>query len=663
MNELISIKLTDKGRELLCKGELTYSYYSLGDSEVDYNVSTNYITRSFNRSPNITSYLQESVSCNKLFELTGCSCTRRKYITKRTKYGLFDKDTIELTNFIEDFMIITGSTTSNPYNGSKQFDLSGTTTEDFGMISDGDIMMIKVCNNDYCEPLLVGNSPLPLLFFKITKNGVSTIVDLDRPLPYIPTYSGDTEFAIYPSSALYYESGSTIDFDNFHEDCILCTGSTPDFAKVSNVRCEGLIGASGCTMEVSGYTSSHHLGTMRYLGYCGECPDSVGTTAVDCADTLQGIYDSRVTSVAILEFDYIRQHYLFVNSDNLFRLHIPHIMWHRRDFGGSGLGDTAGMNFVSDTVLKLTDNGLEYYELKEDINYIGGRTPIVVGRIYPQLNIATIHNAELVAATSFVSNRNWTLPRLQGRMVYPVNGANSGILPVGKTLYLTYSLDSDFGVTYSFPQQVLLKFVNNTNIDRDVSFTLEEGGVLPYMRKREPASDGRGFDANRFNILYQITDNEKDYPLPDGWNEVNFTNNYLTVNPYETIDPLRLEGQDPQLNQFYLTKERVQFVGEEIYSLSGYCIDCTDSIVGAETVFIGNTSFSSGKDLYRKTVNILIGSNINKTDNTTYGSGNLKVSDIGIYDNNMQLVMMGKVRIPIELMGDAPTEIEMVFDF
>ena len=34
---LVKVKLTDIGRELLAKGQLTFSQYVIGDSEVDYN--------------------------------------------------------------------------------------------------------------------------------------------------------------------------------------------------------------------------------------------------------------------------------------------------------------------------------------------------------------------------------------------------------------------------------------------------------------------------------------------------------------------------------------------------------------------------------------------------------------------------------------------------
>jgi hypothetical protein len=64
---IINIKLTTKGRELLSKGQLTFSSFVLGDSEIDYNLikdinDTNFsesILRPVDKNPNIISYIPQ----------------------------------------------------------------------------------------------------------------------------------------------------------------------------------------------------------------------------------------------------------------------------------------------------------------------------------------------------------------------------------------------------------------------------------------------------------------------------------------------------------------------------------------------------------------------------------------------------------------------------
>ena len=74
---VIAIKLTNKGRQLLSTGQLTFSKYSLGDSEIDYafndeisfNPFEQKILRPKDQNPEIVNFIEQSVSGATMIDL------------------------------------------------------------------------------------------------------------------------------------------------------------------------------------------------------------------------------------------------------------------------------------------------------------------------------------------------------------------------------------------------------------------------------------------------------------------------------------------------------------------------------------------------------------------------------------------------------------------
>ena len=102
----------------------------------------------------------------------------------------------------------------------------------------------------------------------------------------------------------------------------------------------------------------------------------------------------------------------------------------RRQLGeeGTGSGTTLGMRFVSDTIEKtLTNTDIEYYDLIEFSGMsVTPNAPLAVGKVFPQLKIVVIDNEELLAAMSYKSNRNYTLPDLSASLIPPIDGDCTG---------------------------------------------------------------------------------------------------------------------------------------------------------------------------------------------------------------------------------------------
>jgi hypothetical protein len=145
------------------------------------------------------------------------------------------------------------------------------------------------------------------------------------------------------------------------------------------------------------------------------------------------------------------------DSARNFKLTIPTLMWHKKS------GGTIGQTFYVDPpnkpgicvpyFIKSTKNedmnqpGIRFFNLWDTNENSKGKLNRV-GRVFPDNQIVVIDDDELVAALSYKSNRNWTLPAPEVSLITPNifdtdTSDDVGILSGdGKTLWVTYRLDS-----------------------------------------------------------------------------------------------------------------------------------------------------------------------------------------------------------------------------
>jgi hypothetical protein len=356
-------------------------------------------------------------------------------------------------------------------------------------------------------------------------------------------------------------------------------------------------------------------------------------------------------------------------------------MWHRRNNIGTGSGTTLGMRFTSDTIRKTlsSNNDIEYYDLIEFSGMsVSPTLPLVVGKVFPQLKIVVIDNEELIAAMSYKSNRNYTLPDLAAELVTSVGGNCTGVLKAGESLYLTYWLENvGTGTTGTttvttpiLPCQRYTVIDNKTNTDKDVQFRIGNLNELPYMRKRENVNyDGFGFFADKFKVLAQVVDKTtQNRPLPSNWKVIDFTSTNITVTSGQTISPSLFENQNPNTTGFILTGSL--YTGGTTFNLGDELDMSTASYygkmtLGDERLFYGNLRTHIGATIYKTLFNITVdGASIATTSNSTFEYGNDRyVSEIGILDNNQNLVLVGKLSRPIRISDSTTASIELTIDF
>ena len=724
---LVRVKLTDIGREQLAQGKLTYNSWLAGDSEVDYNyvkgwkefvpssdastgefyfyggdgsVTKNIyskVLRPKDEQPYFTSFLLDnnndfiqSIDTNSSLQLikgvvSNQAADRGFFSGSTVDVGLtaqtsqrFIKEsgTIDLSNF-------TGEIDTTPF---VQGVLSGITLT---ATSEDDFIMFRFSNPTLGDITTSTMTAATInQFYNITSISGSTI-KVDRELPTFSAFGGtiityytlpggdDPEDTYYglPSLSSYWNTG-TLSFDS---SCDICVENIPVW-NMNNVWTENMAGQFKDDLENyhshNLFGSEQYAGTKQFLKY-NETPTlnlSSDRLSVSYMDPyIKGISIIHYTNSCISNF-YGEMFNIDGSSGKLLNLDIP-VLWHRRN-EGTGSGTTLGMRFVSDTIEKtLTNTDIEYYDLIEFSGMsVTPNAPLSVGKVFPQLKIVVIDNEELLASMSYKSNRNYTLPDLSASLIPPVDGDCTGCIEAGETMYLTYGLQysGTSGFTSVLPCQRYSVLDNNTATDKDLQFRINNVDQLPYMRKLEsPSYDGYGFYANRFVLLSQkINKANQSRPNPAEWREIDYTSVNITSGASETISPFLLENQNSSNTGFILKGSQYNGASGNTFNL-GVELDLPKGEsygklnFGDERLYYGNLRTFIGATIYKTLFTINVdGAQLQSSSNTTYTIGEDRfVSEVGILDNDGNLVMVGKLSRPIRIADSSTASIELTIDF
>jgi hypothetical protein len=712
----VNIKLTEKGREQLAQGKLNFSFWAIGDSEINYTreaivdnatsvgdptlTATTVVFKPFDKQPNLKSFIYPLTS-NEIYQPVNASVINvvKAVVNNEAQERGFFSGT--------SYNTLTGLTycayneyVSDTTPGASRYDGSNIISVSSSAFTIGDFVLIKI--GDYSTGALTQNDntvALPNLWYKIQAltAGTTSIIELDRNLPNLNgTWTGYSQIFIYKggevynsfgydNSTAYWDSG-TLSFDSSSN--ITCN-DVPVW-NMNNVWCESLAGITGLTTTnlYEGYTkfgSFPYLGTKNpYLEFvCKTTADTETSLAFSCTGPGQSYLDDVSKSISILHYTnntisnlYGEFFYTDAANNKYLSLFIPDLMYHRRN-GSTGSGTTMGMRFIATGSTFTTNQDIEYIELIEDPAMVASAsTSVAVGRVYPQLKTVVFYNDEIVSALSYKSNRNWTLPELSATLAAPSGGTSTGILNTQQTMYLTYVLDNvgQSGYTSSLPCQTYIKITNNTSSAKDVSFKITETDMLPYMRKIESAGyDGLGFYAYNFKLLYQIVTDSMDRPDPGAWKEYDFTSTAITTNAGETIDPKLLENQNPAINGFVL--DVLKDVSATTFNLISLLnlpptVSPEKLQFGDERFFYGNLSTYIGATIYKTIFDIRVNSsqfnattNPTRSSDTTVNPPNIKISEVGIYDTDKNLVCIGKLSTPVALTNGNTIMLELSMDF
>jgi len=706
---LINTKLTDTGRQYLSEGNFNISYFQIGDSEVCYNCasgilpSSGFVLEPMFNSQNSTGVPQSNKQYIKYpYYLQG---------TSGSTYGIPTMQSVEtnLYNFTDRLGFFTGTSESYSAITNSAYTVTSNYIVNYTGCSSGNSidLIYDFCSSSTGTPEIgnfvtfifdsiggCGNisSSSPILTYKIqavTATSVTAFtITVDRALPDFvnqPCF-GDARALIYPSGMTpFYDAVTPASY--FSGVC-----SSADTVNVWNMNIPWSESPAGVIPTINEdytyYGSVNYLGTKEYLGYqttSGQYfMDYSGITAntdtfyYNSYDEEIPVFPEEQKAIAIVHYtnqnvnNYYGEKFAFEPYNSLnptipgfarnFKVEMPTLMWHKTT------GTTIGQTFYVDPVgydlcypsymdskknEDMNTPGMRYYHLW-DTNPNTDGFPNRVGKVYPDQEIIVFDDEEIIAAMSYKSNRNWTLPAPKLGLIVP------NICEGGSDTEGILSADTEYmWVTYRFNSTAFTDSLHCNYYSKiqgpssgcsltSQNVTVRFGNEFPFLTQ----SCSSGFTANKLSILCQKTIGDT-RPLPQNWTEIDVTSDLsgTLVGGYITASGLTGTTFVISLNDFS---------GGTNYDLNDY-VDIpmngeTDKLnFGDEYSFYGDISTDIQGTIYEMKYAVnLAEEQFTNSSNPTYSiltSNQKYITEIGLYNSNNDLMILSKLQYPVLRQG------------
>ena len=727
---LLTTKVTDAARKKMSEGTFNITYFQVGDSEVCYDcisgedLTIGMVLDSEYNAQNL-SPIPEKNKGNIKYPLRVTSTNTNSYgIPVKASYidnifntagprGLFKTGT---TNNVYDVVRTGTAYTVNPnyifnttnVTSGKTISLTADVVDSntTGTTSPGDFAVFYFGQNGTTI-----NSDSPILTYKVTNitgdtstNSGTVTIEVDRQLPQLNSmgYTGNGRVVFYPSGmtelydsytpSFYWESDA-IDFESN------CDVSNTD-VKVWNMNIPWTESPAGvASVNYKGYTtypSRKYIGSKEYLGYnsnTGQTDTSSTYYYNSFADKIN-LSPSNQKAIAIVHYTnqaidnyygekLAMQPYDASNPGDTgqarnFKITLPWLMWHKSS--DSNIGEVfytdppgySNLNLFSVQYMKsipntnMNDPGLRYYHLW-DTNTNTNGYPNRVGKVWPDLKLITFDDDEIIAALSYKSNRNWTLPAPKLGLIVPntcndTDADDEGLLSgSSQSLWVTYRLNSS-----AFTESIHCNYyslISGTDPDcppdtSDVTFRL--GDEFPFLQSVIDSSI-EGFTANEISILAQkVTTGQK--PNPSQWREIDVTSQLEStkVNGFLTVSGL---------TNTTISINKPNYESAGLYNLVNYIdipgIGSTGQTLnfGDEYLFYGEVQSDIQATIYvlNYLCNLGQGQFMTSSNPTWSTSDTPYVSEVGLYDSDKNLMIISKVQSPEQRLGVQQYNIKIDF--
>lgn len=526
---LVNLKLTDIGRRNLSEGKLTFTHFGLGDGEMDYssdNTSFVQVLRPVDNQhgiqypvPNELGVFITPISILTSVPTVVYSQADERGFFETGETTNVDRTLCLLTDLISES--ITGVTNEVIFNVT-----TNTIINDYkNTVGKGDYLYARIhCTNNG------SGDTIPHLMFIIESvddaveydiSGVTTgttlTIKLDRNLPNFSDYY--IEAYIYPgrdSIKDYYDNPNPIAYWyngslDFTSNCTLSDDNIPVW-NMNIITIEDFIGIDSFL-----YKNKQNAISRNYWG-----------TAIN----YDYFYNNELHKVGVIHYTNNSISNLYGEGfyQNTFKLSIPYLMWHKKQFSGAGTGNSLGYTFVCGNELKRFGGNVEYYDLVDTET-----NQSVVGKVLPYQKIVLIENPELLSALSYKSNRNWTLPKPKlGLAEAGGCSGNSlfGAIQPKESLHVTYLFSDIDGLT-GIQCEDFATITNNTTTPKDVVFEFPKDYNNPnysefsYLKNYDDY-EGLGYRTKNILLLWQVT-GENAKPSPSDWKYFNI-NRFIGTN-------------------------------------------------------------------------------------------------------------------------------------
>jgi hypothetical protein len=566
----------------------------------------------------------------------------------------------------------------------------------------------------YCPPPAPANCEMSvsscytILTYKII-DICGTQITLDRPTPDFSMFD-DCCYArtiVYPPTmtSLYDSVTPTPhwkdDVINFESVC-----DTDQFdVKVWNMNIpwsEDPAGTFvGTLFDYTHFGSTSYIGAKEYFGYMsdsGQTDTSLVFYYNSFGDVIK-VEPKEQKAIAIIhytnqsiDFFYGEKFALepFVDGSTgearNFRIHIPTLMWHKNPeccYGQTFYVDPPGFEDADFDLFQvcylqskknsdMNNPGLRYYHLWDtnpNPNNLG--KPNRIGKVFPDDQIIIIDDEEIIAAMSYKSNRNWTLPAPRIGLTTPNTCGSNGETSTGllsdstEYLYVTYRFTNENSFTNSLHCNYYTKIQGpdifcNQELSQNVSVRF--GGDFPCLNQIpelpiNPVSCDlvSGFFGEKLELICQrVTGDTR--PESSEWRVIDVTSQISGDSINDYITQSGLTGNTFVISELDYENAPYYNLNDPLYNdlnlpLSGST--GTTLNFGDEYYFYGSIETDIQATIYEMRYKINLGQAEFLASSNPSWSVNTPsyISEIGLYDNEMNLMIVSKLQSPVQRQG------------
>jgi len=612
------------GRRNISQGNFVISYFSIGDSEVNYTAVPNYnltnnsiLMPAFNaqndtgapqsNKQNIKYPLYVDGTSGNTYGIPFMDAQVEPIYNSQSPLGFFTGSSYPFTaqtssaytvtsNYIVNMGTLTGQTSGVIIN----YDFAANTS---GTPSIGDIIVMYLDGNGSNTGEFTTS---PILTYQIiglnpatgTTGTTTWSLTLDRSVPDYSSLPGGTigRVLIYPSGmtqlydtvtpAPYWENDSF----NFESPCDISQREITPIWNMNIPWSESPAGVFSYLYESYPYYGSvDYIGTKEYLGY----QQNSGQT-----DTSSTFYYNSFNDKIIVEPREQKAiaiiHYTNQSIDNVygekfatnpfdpqnpttdpglarnFKLTIPTLMWHKTT--GTTIGETfyidpPGYELCIPQYIKSTENldmndpGIRYYHLY-DLNADANGNLNRIGKVFPDQEIVVIDDEEVIAAMSYKANRNWTLPAPQLSLLTP----NTCFTDETSTGILDNEADK-LWVTYrfdttGFTDSLHCNYYSKISGPIKTITSISQNVAVRFGDEFPFMGDDplTGFTATSMKLIVQKVSGDTK-PSATAWKEIDVTSQITLINGY-----IPVSGVTGQVFQVSLE----DYTGATTYNLANY---------------------------------------------------------------------------------------------
>lgn len=700
---LVITRLTDVGRRKISQGNFNISYFQVGDSEINYTAVTDYnqadamiLEPAYNSQNNVgvpqstknnvkyPYYLQGTTGvtygipyqASSVAEVYNTASLAGMFITGDTCYlPRVTAPYVKNSEYVANFSQFNGTSSSLTLS-SRPCDGSET-----DIPVRGDYVAIYMVNDgsDICGCF---DNSYPVLIYRVSNFG-GTSVQLDRPLPNLQYFGypagGAARLFFYRNNMAAYdlptpENYWTNSVINFESVCYPESG----YVEVWNMNIpwsENPAGFGASNVGYMEFQSVNYLGSKEYYGYQNSSGqiDTSGTSyynsfneeVIVTPEEQKTIAIAHYTNNTIINFFGEKFATEAYDSENPgatgqarnFKITFPWLMWHKNTSftdqtsfyidppGFEGLDLLTPYYIQSTRNTDMNNPGIRYFHLYDtNENTVTGR-PNRVGKIFPDDRVIVFDDEEIVAAMSYASNRNFTLPAPRVGLVVPgsCGGDVDGIVDNStEVLWVTYGFGSPLQGMHCNYYQHISGMTGDTPSTMNVTLTF--GGDFNYMTQSP-----NGFGATQFYVLAQKITDGSPRPDPTQWRLIDFTTQLIDggfIDNNGLLDPAGLTSQN-------FTISNTNYDSSPLYNINDYLFlpSSTNDIevnFGNEFFFYGELQTDIEATIYemRYLINLPNNQFVNSSNPTWTSDYDPYMSEIALYDSDKNLMVLSKFQSP-----------------